>query len=53
MALAPVAVVERCLHGLKQRNLADVLLAPDVVFHGPLSPRLTGLDAVTEMQETA
>jgi limonene-1,2-epoxide hydrolase len=51
MALSPVAVVERYLHALKDGNLTDVPFAPDVVFHGPLSPRLTGLDAVLELLE--
>lgn len=48
MALSSVAVVERYLRGLKDRNLADVPFAPDVIFHGPLSPRLIGIDAVME-----
>lgn len=51
MALSPVAVVERYLHALKRGNLTDVPFASDVVFHGPLSPRLTGLDAVLELLE--
>jgi len=49
MALSPVAAVERYLRGLKDHNLADVPFAPDVVFQGPLSPRLSGVDAVTEV----
>jgi len=51
MAPTPVAVVERYLRALKDRNLADVPFAPDVVFQGPLSPKLTGIDAVTEILE--
>lgn len=49
MALSPIAVVERYLRGLKDRNLADVPFAHDVVFQGPLSPRLTGVDAVKDI----
>lgn len=45
------AVVERYLRALKDRSLAGVPLAPDVVFQGPLSPKLTGIDAVTEILE--
>jgi limonene-1,2-epoxide hydrolase len=48
---SPVAVVERYLRALKDRNLAGVPFAPDVVFQGPLSPKLTGIDAVMEILE--
>lgn len=51
MAPSPVAVVERYVRGLKDRNLAGVPFAPDVVFHGPLSPKLTGIEAVTARLE--
>jgi limonene-1,2-epoxide hydrolase len=48
MALSSVAAVERYFNALKDKNLADVPFAPDVVFQGPLSPKLTGSEAVTE-----
>lgn len=46
---SPVSVVERYLRGLKDHDLAGVPFAPDVAFQGPLSARLTGIDAVTEV----
>ena len=48
MSLSSVAAVERYLNALKQKNLAEVPFAPDVVFEGPLSPKLTGAEAVKE-----
>ena len=48
MSLSSVAAVERYFNALKQKNLAEVPFAPDVVFEGPLSPKLTGAEAVKE-----
>lgn len=48
---SPISVVERYLRALKDRNLAGVPFAPDVVFQGPLSAKLTGIDAVTGVLE--
>jgi hypothetical protein len=36
---------------LKEQNLAEVPFAPDVVFQGPLSAKLTGVDAVRDILE--
>jgi hypothetical protein len=51
VSLSPVAVVERYLRGLEDRKLDSVPFASDVVFQGPLSTRLTGIDAVMEILE--
>jgi limonene-1,2-epoxide hydrolase len=51
VSLSPVAVVERYLRGLEDRKLDGVPFAPDVVFQGPLSTTLTGIDAVMEILE--
>lgn len=48
MALSSIAAVERYFHALAHKNLADVPFASDVVFEGPLSPRLSGVEAVKE-----
>ena len=48
MALASIAAVERYFSALRDRNLADVPFAANVVFEGPLSPKLHGVEAVKE-----
>ena len=48
MPLSSVAAVERYFAGLTHKNLAEVPFAPDVVFEGPLTTRLTGVEAVKE-----
>jgi len=48
MAQSSVAVVERYLHALTDKNLADVPFAADVTFQGPLAPKLTGVEAVVD-----
>ena len=48
MPLSSVAAVERYFNALKDKNLAEVPFAPDVVFEGPLSPKLTGAEVVRE-----
>jgi limonene-1,2-epoxide hydrolase len=41
-----IQVVERYLHGLKSKDLSKVPFAPDVTFEGPLSAKISGIDAV-------
>ena len=48
MALSSKGAVERYFNGLSQKDLAEIPFAPDVVFEGPLSPKLTGVEAVKE-----
>lgn len=43
-----VQAVEAYLQGLKDKNLSKVPFASDVTFESPLSPKLTGPEAVTE-----
>jgi len=48
MKSANVAVVESYLRGLKDKDLSGVPLAPDVTFEGPLTPKITGENAVRD-----
>jgi limonene-1,2-epoxide hydrolase len=41
-----IQVVEGYLHGLKSKDLSKVPFAPDVTFEGPLSAKISGIDAV-------
>jgi predicted ester cyclase len=43
-----IQVVERYLHGLTTKNLSQVPFAADVTFEGPLSAKISGVDAVRD-----
>ena len=43
-----IRVVEGYLDGLRKKDLTNVAFAPDVTLEGPLSPKLTGKQAVVE-----
>lgn len=49
MSSETIAVVERYLKGLREKDLSEVPFAPDVVFESPLSPQVTGAAPVQEL----
>lgn len=46
MANTNVEIVESYIYGLRDKDLSKIPFAPDVVFEEPLTPTLTGADAV-------